>query len=245
MNPEKSELLQDLQREEERRAHEESLLQEAEELLRSGREDDERILERLKDGRPTAGPAIDPEGLPEERVFSEGAIRRICVKYRLRFLSTRYFNDELPYEAVSGLRDLEKRTGQEIEDLRIVAPSERFELQDSTKDPLLFASLGNGKYYLIHRWGGELSGWRKWLNYPFRSVQSLLTTCGIVALLISMLIPESFLQAGGNMHPNLLILLRGMSFFLLASFFITASFIFGITTSREFSSDQWNSRFFN
>ena len=37
-----------------------------------------------------------------------------------------------------------------------MAPSKLFELENYD-DPLLFASLGDGYYYLIHKWGNDLS----------------------------------------------------------------------------------------
>lgn len=238
-------LVHDLRREEERFAQEAELLEEAEELLQKGEKEDERVLERIRNARKHEADPIDTEELESERVFSEEAIRELCVKYRLRFLSTRYFKDELPYSAISELKSFEKRVGREIQDLRIVAPSERFELQDSHKDPILFAYLGKGRYYLLHRWGNDLSSWRKLALYPFRNIQALISTCAILSLLISFLLPSSFFQLGTEAPASLFILFRGLSFFMLSSFFITATLIFGVTTSKEFSADQWNSKFFN
>jgi hypothetical protein len=245
MDLQNSELLRDLKREEERRSQGEALLQEAEELLQQGVMDDERILERIRNAAVRNGPSIDPSGLDQERIFSEAAIRKLCIKYRLRFLSASLFKDELPHEAISELKDLEAQVGQKIEDLRIVAPGERFRLQDSQKDPLLLAHLGNGQFYLVHRWGQDLSTWRKLLHYPFRDLRTLLITSAVLSLLISIFIPAQLFQAGPSATTELIVLFRAMSFFLLSSFFMTATLIFGVTTAKEFSSDQWNSKFFN
>ncbi len=239
------ELLQDLQREEDRVLEEEQLLRRAEELLEQGGTDDERLLERIRHARTSQTPFIDEEGLDQERLFSERAIRNLCIKYRLRFLSSRYFKDELPYEAIMELRSFEKKVGQEVEDLRIVAPGERFQLEDSRKDPLLLAHLGNGKYYLLHRWGKELSPWRKMLHFPFRDLWTLIATCAFISLMVSILLPIQVFQAGPDAPKELIVLFRAMSFFLLCSFFTTATLIFGVTTSKEFSAEQWNSKFFN
>jgi hypothetical protein len=238
-------LVEDLRREEERFAEEAELLREAEELLQRGEKEDERVLERIRNARSNEGSPIDPEELEDERVFSEEAIRELCVKYRLRFLSTRYFKDELPYDAVSELKRFEKKTGRRVEDLRIVAPSERFELQDSHKDPLLFAYLGKGRHYLLHRWGNDLSPLRKWLNFPARDIKALILTCALLSLLISTVIPASSFGLGEDAPSSLIVLSKGISFFMLSSFFTTAALIYGVTTSKEFSADQWDSKFFN
>ncbi len=238
-------LVEALKREEDRTAREGELLQEAEELLQQGEREDERILERIRHARPNNTGRIDTEKLDKEGIFSERAIRELCIKYRLRFLSSRYFMDELPYEAIQAIKDFERSTGEEAKDLRIVAPGERFQLQDSRKDPLLFAHLGNGKHYLLHRWGKELSPWRRMLHYPFRDIRTLITTCALLSLLISALLPVHIFQAGEATPTSLILLFRAMSFFLLSSFLMTATLIFGVTTSKEFSADQWNSKFFN
>lgn len=245
MNVQDNGLIQELRREEERIAQEGELLEEAEELLLQGEKEDERVLERLRNARPNEGDPIDPEPLETDRIFSEEAIRKLCIKYRLRFLSTRYFKGEVPYEALSELKSFEKKVGDRVEDLRIIAPGERFELQDSQKDPLLFAYLGKGRYYLVHRWGNELSSWRKWLHFPFRDIMTLVVSCAVLSFLISALLPESFFRLGEATPPSLTLLFRAISFFLLSSFLTTATLIIGVTTSKEFSADQWDSKFFN
>lgn len=245
MKAPQGELIEALKREEDRAEKENELLGEAEELLQQGFNDDERILELIRHAHPNDGPNIDPEGLEEDRIFSERAIRELCIKYRLRFLSSRHFMDELPYDALHSLKAFEKTTGQEALDLRIVAPGERFRLQDSKKDPLLFVHLGNGKHYLIHRWGKDLSKWRKTLHYPVRDISTLITTCALLAMMISVLLPAQVFQAGEGATTELIVLFRAMSFFLLSSFFMTATLIIGVTSSKEFSADQWNSKFFN
>lgn len=40
---------------------------------------------------------------------------------------------------------------------KILAPKESFNLQTRPKDPLLFLELAGGTYYLVHKWGNDLS----------------------------------------------------------------------------------------
>ena len=46
----------------------------------------------------------------EKDVYDIDAIRSIAVKYRLRFLPTKYFKNEIPQEAIFKTKNLEKKT---------------------------------------------------------------------------------------------------------------------------------------
>ncbi len=95
----------------------------------------------------------------QERVFHISQIKGICEKYRLRFLPTRKYrgiiDNELPnristFEIAYNLKCTEYNT-------RIVAPMESFELEKRPKDPLMFYAINDEYFYLIHKWGNDLS----------------------------------------------------------------------------------------
>ena len=44
--------------------------------------------------------------------------------------------------------------------IKMMAPSKLFELENYD-DPLMFVNLGNNYYYLIHKWGNDMSFFRK------------------------------------------------------------------------------------
>lgn len=46
----------------------------------------------------------------------------------------------------------------------IMAPKKSFELQEKPKDPLFFYKINDEYYYLIHKWGNDLSIFRRCLN---------------------------------------------------------------------------------
>ena len=48
-----------------------------------------------------------------------------------------------------------------------MAPSKLFKLKNAD-DPLLFASLGSDYFYLIDKWGNDLSYFRKISMWPFK-----------------------------------------------------------------------------
>ncbi|MEC9231348.1 MAG: hypothetical protein VX888_01530, partial [Bacteroidota bacterium] len=74
-------------------------------------------------------------------VYDIDAIKSIAVKYRLRFLPTKYFKNEIPQEAIFKTKNLEKKNNTSIKNFHILAPATSFDLEDVNKDPLLFAPL--------------------------------------------------------------------------------------------------------
>ncbi|RYG29298.1 MAG: hypothetical protein EOO01_38420, partial [Chitinophagaceae bacterium] len=124
----------------------------------------ERLLSQSGDSENT----FDPMLLDQERIFHLDQIREICIRYRLRFLESSRFSDGIPPEAVSKVQELEREHGCDISGFRIVAPASAFKLMN-VNDPLLFAPVSNGYYYLVHQWGKDLSIWRKYRNWPIRN----------------------------------------------------------------------------
>lgn len=209
-------------------------------LLNSDAAHDEHILGTL--AQPRKGPAmLPPNGLDTDRIFSVEEIRATCIKYRLRFLDTNYFKGEMPYEALSAIKELQRATDTAVDQFRIMAPATLFELDDCNKDPLLFAPLSNGKYYLIHQWGNDMKWYRKLLALPFRSLDSLVASILIVSALIAGLIPGETLAGSSGLHLGVRFV-----FFLWAMITMSAviSYVF-FTFNHNFSNTEWNSRYFN
>ena len=122
-------------------------------------------------------------------VYDIDAIKSIAVKYRLRFLPTKYFKNEIPQEAIFKTKNLEKKNNTSIKNFHILAPATSFDLEDVNKDPLLFAPLSNGKYLLIHQWGTDLSWFKRFTAIPLKSLESMLISVGVIAFLIAMITP--------------------------------------------------------
>lgn len=174
--------------------------------------------------------------LPQERIFNRDAIRAVCLRYNLRFLSTEHYTGsldaELP-EKVAELRALNggvlpgepapktKRDDWPYPDLDmmikhpqlhaqylqataqymhasmmldafggtprakfcIAAPATSFELQDRPIDPLLFCELGDGQFYLVHKWGNDLSVWRRMHKHATVGYR-LITSVAAVSLVV-------------------------------------------------------------
>ncbi len=177
------------------------------------------------------------------RVFHERTIRAMCIKYRLRFLDAGLFKGELPLQAIHAIRHLERRAAGPLHSFKIMAPAERFKLCDSEVDPLLFVPLGEGRYYLVSKWGSDLKWYRALLGWPMRSPVQLGAVVLALAIVISLFIPNALIttdpQAGfWGVHRILFLFWSTM---VLTSFTVFGWFAF----FGQFSTQAWNSRFFN
>lgn len=113
---------------------------------------------------------------PGNRIFSANAIRATCVKYGLRFLPTRFYKGHLDagigpavegYRKMAGGEFLKVQAAELLEgrinpsseatvQFYIAAPASEFVLRELPRDPLLFARVSIGKFFLIHKWGDDL-----------------------------------------------------------------------------------------
>lgn len=182
--------------------------------------------------RPACIPGLDPT-----RVFGRGTIRDLCVRYRLRFLDAGSFKGQLPPQAIHAVRQLERKAAAPLTSFMIMAPAERFRLCDSEVDPLLFIPVGEGRYYLVHKWGKDLSRARALRGWPVRSLLHLAVTVVALACVMSMVVPSGLLDQWG-VHRAGLALWSTMVFGSFTAFGWMAFF-------GQFSTDAWNSRYFN
>lgn len=182
--------------------------------------------------------AFDPH-----RVFSEETIRRTCVKFRLRFLDAGLFKGEIPLQAIHAIRELERHTEGPVRSYKIMAPASRFKLCDTEVDPLLFVPLGEGRYYLVHKWGHDLSPLRVVLGWPFRSALHLSATVVLLALVLTLLVPAAWIGAA----PDAGFLSAARIGFWAWCTLVMASFtVFGwLAFFGQFSTEAWNDRHFN
>jgi len=176
--------------------------------------------------------------LETDRIFHIDQIRAICIDYRLRFLDSHYFKNPTPEEAISKINALQKEHGTVLSGFKIMAPSKTFKLKNYD-DPLLFAPIGNNYFYLIHKWGTDLSAYRKFIVRPVRDFGSLLVTLAVVSLLVSLLI-TAVLFTGDKIDQ-----------FMLIAFLFTFKSICGVALyycfwkGKSFNNTIWDSEFSN
>ncbi len=227
-----------------RQKHEEvhqALMREVQSALKQGKQADEYVLSRLRSAPKPGKSNINVELLEKNRIFSEDDIKSICVKYRLRFLDSKYFKmEELPYDAVVAVKNLEKHLGEEVNHLKIMGAAKFFKLEDIHKDPLLFARIDETNYYLIHKWGKDFAWYNKIIAYPFRSIITLFISMAVIGLPIVFLLPLLLFHTSKEVQYYQMLYLAA---FTIYSFFVMV--FGGFTFYKKFSKVCWNSPCFN
>lgn len=177
-----------------------------------------------------------------DRVYSLGTIKSLCVTHRLRFLEGGLYKGEIPGRALLAIRELEQRAEAPITGYMIMAPSARFRLCDSEVDPLLFVPIGEGRYYLVHRWGTDLSPWRALLYWPVRGPIHLASIVVLFAILCTALMPAEWMgDASVSLFNPQRALLLFWTLMVFSGFTLFGWFAF----FGQFSREAWNSRHFN
>lgn len=103
---------------------------------------------------------------PSDRVFSKEDIKDLCIKYGLRFLPSSKFQGEICPKLVGKIEEFEKKFDFRLnyKNSFICAPASSFKLEPRPKDPLFFVEIDNDKYYLLHKWGKDISVLRWFTN---------------------------------------------------------------------------------
>ena len=180
------------------------------------------------------------------QAYSREHIKEICLRFRLRFLPSEMYKGTLPYAAVTAITQFENKFAQgDKKQYYIVAPAEFFKLQDRFSDPLLFAKLSDGTYYLLHQWGDDFKPYKQAMVYPMRNEKTLAVTAVAIAGLITLLCAFAGLFSVEEYNIGALYARYIGLFAFSTSFIFISSIIYGLVTYRDLSEDTWNSRFFN
>ena len=196
------------------------------------------IKENLQDGSGQDFNEFDFDLMETGKIFHLDQIRAVCVDYRLRFLDSTLFKNPIPEEAISEIRRLQESHGTELKGFKIMAPSKTFYLKNYD-DPLLFAPIGNGYYYLIHQWGNDLSRFRKMLVRPVRDFGSFLIFLAIVSLLLTALVPDYFAGSLSKQTFNLLI------YFFIFKSVCGVALYYCFWRGKNFNAYIWDSPYYN
>lgn len=220
---------------------EDSILAEVTAIFKAEEEKERDILERLQRSEGAGALPVqrfDIDLLDSDRIFHLSQIRRICIEYRLRYLPSAHYRGELPREALSEIKRLERMHGTSLQDFRILGPAEFFRLENAD-DPMLFTPLGNDFFYLIHKWGRDIHPLRKTLMWPLRSLENIVIFSFIISFLLSFGIRELFFSTYREDSQFLII------FLYCFKAVVGLTFFYGISLGKNVSSANWNSKFFN
>jgi hypothetical protein len=181
----------------------------------------------------------NPDKIDSNRLFHVDQIRKICIDYRLRFLDFNFFKGGVPDEAYTKLKEFELNHPDLDLNIKMMAPTKLFQLENYD-DPLMFISLGNNYYYLIHKWGNDMSYFRKMFMWPFKNIYNILVYIAIISLFFTTFVPDGIFFYKNNPEIQFFVVFLFM-FKSLAAIFI----YFGFAMGKNFNENIWNSKFYN
>ncbi len=220
-----------------------NILDEANKILKEDESIEAKIIAEIKDSQPKKETSIvDITQLDTDRIFSIEQIKDLCLSYRLKFVDSHRYNNDIPTPTILKIKQEEKQLNAKFKGLKIIAPKQTLKLGDCDGDPLLFASLNNKQYYLLDVWGNDLNAWRKILAWPIKNVTNWLKFVTILSLLIALITPSNWIST----NPN------GISWmeygfyavYLFISINVMAMFT-GMSFHENFSEYEWNKNSFN
>lgn len=176
------------------------------------------------------------DALDLDKIFHIDSIKKLCINYRLRFLDTHLFKGEYPKELYNIIPNLENDHKIQLKDFKIMAPSKLFRLK-TKEDPLLFVPIGNGYYYLVHKWGDDLKSYRKILVWPFKNINTLIFT-SIILSLLSTAVGSAFFNDFSDTQL-LVIFIFNIKTFVFVTFYLL------FMMRKNFNESIWNSKYKN
>ena len=173
-------------------------------------------------------------------VFSPKTIKKICVKLRLKFLDVKNYNEELPYEAVLKINDLNTKQGKDLQEFKILGDEKSFSQKNSSGNFALFAKTVYGNYFLIHSWGSRLKWYKKLAAFPLRNFECLALCLIIWTLIVTLSLPTFLITL--DKSATYFCGYRIAVFFHLLIFFsgFTAYYIVGF--KKPFSENSWREK---
>lgn len=214
------------------------ILQEVRQILKTDTDNQERIEKNISGSRKVVENQFDFDQLETDKIFHIDQIKHICIDYRLRFLSSKYFKGDIPQEAIFKIKELEKNHAIEVKGFKIIAPSKLFKLKDKD-DPLLFAPIGNDYFYLIHKWGNDLHPLRKILMWPFKNIVNLSLLVLSISYLVTLMVPEGLFSKTNTSAEFWII------FFFMFKSIAAVVIFYGFALGKNFNPAIWNSKYFN
>ncbi len=220
------------------RIAEDEILAEIYHIFSQNKEERDKIFQTLNAPSDNSGNEFNFELLESKNIYHLSDIKKLCIDFRLRFLDSHYFKGIIPEEAISNIRELEKRHDTVLGDFKIVAPAKLLKLENAD-DPLLFAPIGNNYFYLIHKWGNDLHPFRKLMMWPYKNIENLLFTIVVLSLAFTLLSPMSWFSKNPSISQYI--------FLFLVIFNCVGGMVifFGFSLGKNFNEAIWKSKYYN
>ena len=220
-----------------RRISSEDILEEVRAIFAENEIERNSIVENLNSGSEVI-PNLDIDLLESNRIYYVDDIKQLCINYRLRFLNSRFFKGDIPEEAVSKIRQMEKDHQTKLSGFKIVAPSKLLKLENAD-DPLLFVPIGNDYYYLIHKWGNDLHPFRKLLMWPYKNFENLVFMVFLLSIFLTAIFPMELLTK--KVTPQEYLMLFLFMFKAVGGIVL----YYGFAKGKNFNNAIWDSRYYN
>lgn len=222
----------------------EQLLDEVNHIFSFAERREQEVLERHFGAESTV--ALSPNHRFREarhnQCIDEEQLRHTCVKYRLRFLPSALYSGAVPFEVIACMKRFEHKNYPRHVHFFVLAPVEFYLKKEQYRSPLLFAEEPNGKYTMLCQWGESRPWYQQVLRYPFRDMRSLMISSFAFGFLVCII--AGFLGLANGITLFHSFLYKVPLFVLSAGAFSTGSLIYGLVTRTDFSSDNWNKRYF-
>ena len=179
---------------------------------------------------------FDFDQLETHKIYHLEQIRDVCIRFRLRFLDLKYSKNKLPESALEAVNSIEDKHNTVLTDFKIMAPSVLFRLERKD-DPLLFVPIGNGYYYLIHKWGNDLHPMRSILMWPFKNIWNLLITLLGVSWIATEMTPMGLFTKTPDTTSY------WMLFFFMFKAIASVVLFYGFALGKNFNPAIWNSKY--
>ena len=217
---------------------EKQILEEVRHILDSSILTEEKINKELNSNKVVESNEFVFDLLETGRIYHIDQIKQICIDYRLRFLDSKYFKGKIPQKAFDKIKTMESEHETDIKGFKIMAPSKLFKLEDKD-DPLLFAPIGNGYFYLIHKWGNDLNPFRKALVWPFKSIVNLTLFTLVISYFATLLVPNGLFSKNDSATEFWII------YFFMFKCIASVVIFYGFALGKNFNPAIWNSKYFN
>ena len=214
-----------------------TILEEVSAIFSENETERKRIATNLKKKAAIKPNELQFNLLETNKIFHVEQIKTICIDYRLRFLDSSLYKNSIPEEAISEIRIIEKNHNTILEGFKIVAPSKAFHLLNYD-DPLLFVSIGNEYYYLIHKWGKEIHPLRKLLVLPIKNLWNFTLATIIASIIVTLFVPENNLSKSVPLASIIIFLFAFKSIFAVFAYYF---FMMG----KNFNEEIWPRKYYN
>jgi hypothetical protein len=220
------------------RSGEDKLIFEATRILKKDLFTENKILENLRQYN-SASELINEEDVDAGMIFTSAEIKSIAILYRLKFLESKIYKPEIPYEAVLKIKYLDDTFNKKLKFFRILATAESFRDKGLPAASVLFAKTNYDNYYLIHSWGTKLNWARRLKFWPLRYFENLFISLLVITCIITLSLPTRFISL--DRHAGYWSGYRAAAFFHLLIFNMGVTAYFTFAFSKNFSSSIWNS----